>query len=1423
MRVYKILGDLTTSLDTSTGCVASSHNILNCPEKLLITSHHTSHRNPSKTPPLMPPKKPAKAPEKPKDTTPAGSSSSSKGKGKPGSAASQAAAAASGSGSKGKGAQKGATTESQQPVEPPKPTLNEIIGGKGWTGKLPVTLFYELTVRNHWQKPDYTHRQSRDGHQSSVIVRCKNPKTKEIEEIRFEPPTNVSTVPSHLPSALEARHFAATYALHRVYSGRNLQYTLPPTHRPYWQAWDAIKKEDVKQGKESKYSEDPFQVQRDKIAADAQRVADREKAAAIGTAAASGAASISSSQVPKGWSGSILVNMGKGTRTAVEKFIRLNKAWTHDAGLDPATRAKIVKDLTSVGFRVSHAEEACEWATNLEDALEWLLIHVPEDDMPAKYLPDNYTVGAVAFMTDSLAREYASKRLSAAGYPLEAAREALAACGDNETRAAEILMQTLVYGEPKRQALNKEEDLITFDDEPIVSSEEWKEEQDSLEAIYADKYTRISADVCQIKLEVNSSKLPPKLLLEVRKPSSGSYPEEIPIWAVLSEPALPSHVRLSLIKRIAEYSESLKGEVMIFAVVDWLENSMEKLVDRPGKLREVSSVVAGAATIRSAQKAVVQKKKGPRHKANPINWTPGLPEALEMLKISTEKMDTLESRKMMTIRQSLPAWNLRAHIADVINSSPVTVISGETGSGKSTQCVQFVLDDFIERKIGTAARIICTQPRRISAIGLAERVSAERCGTVGSEVGYAIRGESKISSDTRITFMTTGVLLRRLHDGDGLLDVSHVFIDEVHERSLDSDFLLVLMKRLLTKRKDIKLVLMSATLNAKVFANYFGNVEIVNIEGRTFPVNDFYLDDVVRLTNFDAHGGGGRSKAPDAETADMDPAIGAQIRALGQGTNYDLIAAMVEGIDDDLGDKEGSILVFLSGTLEIHRALKAINNLPQSYRYVALPLHASLIPADQRRVFPRPPKGQRKIICATNVAETSITIEDVVAVIDTGRVKETLFDPESRMIRLTETWASRASCKQRRGRAGRVREGNCYKLFTRYAEENRMQEETTPEIMRVPLENVCLTIKAMGVKDVGSFLKSALTPPDTRTVDAAITTLTRMGALKDEDLTGLGKHLSTIPADVRSAKLMIYGAIFGCVDAAITIAAILAVKSPFVVPREKRDESRLARTSYGAGNGDLMADYRAYEDWSNSRGFKTTSELRRWCDENMLSLATLNDIRSNKSQYMSSMQEIGFLPFDYHKEKSSQARYKLLNSQNNNDALIRAIVASAFSPQIARIQLPEKKYASTMSGAKELDPEAKTIKYFTEDERAFLHPSSTLFDAQGFAGNASFMAYATKVATSKVFLRDVTPVNAYGLMLFGGGGLELDMSGRGVKVDGWLRVKCWLRIGVLVRLLRVLLDEELQRKVEDPDLDLGNSEAAGLVRRLIEFDGMDPA
>jgi ATP-dependent RNA helicase DHX57 len=290
----------------------------------------------------------------------------------------------------------------------------------------------------------------------------------------------------------------------------------------------------------------------------------------------------------------------------------------------------------------------------------------------------------------------------------------------------------------------------------------------------------------------------------------------------------------------------------------------------------------------------------------------------------------------------------------------------------------------IERSLGEAANIICTQPRRISALGLADRVADERCSSVGEEIGYAIRGESKQKpGTTKITFVTTGVLLRRLQTSGGssediiaaLADVSHVVVDEVHERSLDTDFLLVLLRDVLRKRNDLKVVLMSATLDANVFEAYFkdvGPVGRVEIEGRTHPVHDLYLDDIVQATGFRSDDSG--IDTPDSSmdnfrTQNQKSPAG-NLLSLGFGINYELIAETVRYIDHQLGTKDGGILIFLPGTMEIERTLQALRKLPNLY---ALPLHASLLPVEQKRVFPPPPSGRRKVIAATNVAETSIT------------------------------------------------------------------------------------------------------------------------------------------------------------------------------------------------------------------------------------------------------------------------------------------------------------------------------------------------------------------------------------------------------------------------------------------------------------------
>lgn len=1259
-----------------------------------------------------------------------------------------------------------------------------------------------------------------------VILKATNKKTRETVTLpSFKLPPDLKNIAIQ-PTAVEARHFAATYALFRVCSMRNIHMMLPPNYRDLWKTeFKELKAEDVKEGRGWMYEADPFSAKQEREEAQAlmakkreereKRKAKEAEQPAISLASGGPSGGLSHRNVMRGWTRVPKIEMGKRTRVQIEDLVRREAVWNpHRSQLSEFQRRNIVHELTELGFRRSHIEEAVEECKDREETLEWLLIHVPEDDLPRWSLPEGYTAG-VSMASGNLKREAMVKSLAEAGYSAELCAKYYDQFDGNESAAAEALQSTIVSTVGDQAEIEPSLSELTLN-EAVLDDSTWMEEQETLDAIYGHRFKRIRADIYQVQLQPPKSKA--LFTLNVRQ--SKRYPSKPPIVSILS-PGTPAYIRLSITRQVIEYAiRELLGEPMVFNLVDWLESEITRIVENPGKLRDVSAAASGQQT--SDVKAKNSKSQFQR-KAPPIKWHKNDPQNMELLDRWRARQAKPQQQKMLAARQSLPAWKLRDDIVTAVNDHQVTIISGETGSGKSTQSVQFILDDMILRQMGAFTNIICTQPRRISALGLADRVSDERCSSVGDEVGYVIRGESKQKrGTTKITFVTTGVLLRRLQTSGGskedvvaaLADVSHVVVDEVHERSLDTDFLLVLLKDVLTIRKDLKVILMSATLDAGFFERYFASnstVGKIEIQGRTFPVEDYFLDDVIRLTGF--NGGNSRDrKIEEGDGEDADPSVASAIQGIGMRINYDLIASTVRAIDSQLGSQEGGILIFLPGVMEINRTLDAMRSIPNLH---ALPLNASLMPIEQRRVFPSAPRGKRKVIAATNVAETSITIEDIVAVIDCGKVKETSFDPQNNMVKLEEVWASRAACKQRRGRAGRVQAGICYKLYTRNAEA-KMAERAEPEIRRVPLEQLCLSVRAMGVRDVPTFLASALTPPESLAVEGAMGLLDRMGALDGEELTALGRHLSMIPADLRCGKLMVYGATFGCLEACLTIAAILTVRSPFVSPQTKRSESKASRTSFAPGLGDLICDLRAYEEWSERKKNTNYRDLRLWCDENYLSPNTLNDISSNRTQYLTSLTEAGFLPSNYHPTILNS-----LNAHNANTSLLRALIAGSFNPQLARIDFPDKKFAPSMSGAVELDPDARTIKFFNQDNgRVFVHPSSTLFDAQGFVGGSVYMSYFNKMATSKVFIRELTPFNAYSLLLFSGP-ISLDTLGRGLLVDGWLRLRGWARIGVLVGRLRGMLDQVLARKIEEPGLDLGGDEVVGSVRRLVEYDGLD--
>ncbi|KAK4113864.1 P-loop containing nucleoside triphosphate hydrolase protein [Canariomyces notabilis] len=1325
---------------------------------------------------------------------------------------------------------------------PPRPTARQLIGGASWTGKLPVNLLSEHCQKQKWEKPDYNTIKTKEGYSVLVSLSAKNPKTQEITKL---PPFKLPPSHVHLaykPTALEAKHFAATYALYRVCNMKNLHISLPPDYKALWKDFEQLKKQDVKEGKAWMYEADPFQAAREreeaKAAAEkkrAQAQAAREKAAdsnepglvfrGSGDGGAGGGSRGGGAHgLMRGWATVPKIEMGNKTRSQLEDILRRETVWNpHGVVMTAAQKAAIVKEFKELGFRQSHVEEAVEVCKDREETLEWLLVHIPEDDLPRWALPERYSAGVTVAATD-LRKEGTIKRLAQSGYSIDLCRKILDASGGDEGIAAETL-QKLLLSSGGGQDGAREDEIDSW----RTPEECWEEEMATLEASFGDKYARTSPEVCQIRVEsvVNGANTDVETHLVFRK--SSQYPAQV-ILSILAP--LPAYIKLSIIKKALGYAnESLRGEEMkIYFITSWVQENINEIIERPGALRDVAAVASAA----SEEPVSVHKptRRRPRY-PKPINWTPN-PQSKQQWVARTE---TPSYKKMLSQRERLPAWQVRADVVRTVTENQVTIISGETGSGKSTQSVQFIMDDLYNRGLGNGANIIVTQPRRISALGLADRVAEERCSQVGQEVGYSIRGESKTSPNTKITFVTTGVLLRRLQTSGGrvedvmasLADVSHVVVDEVHERSLDTDFLLSVIRDVLYKRRDLKLILMSATLDAASFRDYFTveghdvTVGMVEISGRTYPVQDYYLDDVIRMTGFsvgnrDFYDDGLSSKT----SADQGDPINKTIQMLGTRINYDLLVETVKAIDSDLSmtQKAGGILVFLPGVAEINRACNALSSTASLH---VLPLHASLETREQRKVFAAAPPGKRKVVVATNVAETSITIDDIVAVIDSGRVKETSFDPQNNMRKLEETWASLAACKQRRGRAGRVQAGKCYKLYTRNL-ESQMVERPDPEIRRVPLEQLCLAVRAMGIRDVGHFLSRAPTPPDATAVEAAVTMLRRMGALDGDELTALGQQLAMIPADLRCGKLMVYGSIFGCLDECVIIAAILSTKSPFTSPGEKRNEAKQAKMRFARGDGDLLTDLRAFQEWDAmmaDRGIPQR-KVRQFCDDNFLSFATLSDIASTRSQFYAALAEMGIIPRNYIPSNSSP-------SSSASSPLLRALTASAFSPQICRIQFPDKKFATSVSGAVELDPEAKTIKYFSQDNgRVFIHPASTLFDSQGFAGNAAYISYFTKISTSKVFVRDLTPFNAYTLLLFSGA-IELDTQGRGLVVDGWLRLRGWARIGVLVSRLRGVIDRLIERRVENPtststgllDLQGSDDDIIRLVTRLVELDGLD--
>ncbi|PPQ77039.1 hypothetical protein CVT25_014856 [Psilocybe cyanescens] len=1269
--------------------------------------------------------------------------------------------------------------------------------------KYPLSILQERCQKLGWEKPVVdTRSRGSSGFSFVVTLSRRNPKTSEIDRVRMEPHP-----PYFRPTAMEAKHWGATYALYRFCNGLQLNQILPGGPRDYWKELAAEHKM-IREHQKWMYEADPFAAQQaveERQVKASQRHEESSKSATEKQDDYKSSGRVSS-EYPE-------VIMASSLRELVEDAIKKSIELSPDTSdalpltLAPEIIPDISQQLGLLDFKKSQIQDATKFLSvespltfnllgslsPLEAAIEYLILHLPECDLPQRFLPSNNSSNPFITSThsgqDDLKRRWIEeKAVKEAGWPLNAVNECTKANPE------------LVF---------KWDSLMVALGQKLIGShiEITEPSQCTPYTIEVEEYEALGAHLEEeghLVLPLFSA--PIKIHILFSEVDRYPRPGYIPIYITSTTAA--AYIRLHLLSRFLKAMETKSelefGEGFCMTVMRIVEEAWADIEDNGPP--DISMVLKDLippprrfipSNDENFNSSVVKDQRPVRPRRNHVQDDLQIKHAFETL-VQSDKY-----KAMMEKRKKLPAFEAREDFLNKLEHNRVVVVVGET-------VPQFILDSLITTDRGSQTSILVTQPRRISAISVAARVSEERIED--GSVGYAIRGESKQGKNTKLLFCTTGVVLRRLSTGDTLKDISHIVVDEVHERSMDGDFLLLELKELLKIHATLKVVLMSATINHETFVKYFDDAPLLTIPGFMHPVDDKYLEDILSLTNYrppvvrqskgKLQATRGLKEEHEAEGISSSVAEAIQNIMRSDRIDYQLIAALVNHIVAT-ADTIGGILIFLPGVNEIRQCVEAVKSGIRDRDAVVLPLHANLSNEEQRRVFQATKSW--KVIAATNVAETSITIDDVIYVIDAGKVKETQFDPDTNMSCLVETWVNRAAARQRRGRAGRTRPGVCYKLYTRKHEMN-MARFPVPEILRVPLESISLSVKAAREdEDVKSFLGKAIDPPAIVALDRAWTTLEELGAIDQAGgLTALGKYISMLPVDVRLAKMLILATIFQCVGPVTTVAALLSSKPLFNSPMDKREEAAAhvirslyhsARSRFFCGESDLLTDVNAFDECMKLRAEgKSQSTIRAFCEENFISATVLREITTLRQDFISSLAEIGLIPLD------SKPSSPSLNKCSDNLNLVKAAMLGGLWPRVARVQLPTDKikYDKVSGGTVQRDNSAKDYKILDLKEgRVFLHPGSVLFGKSNW--KPPFLFYFHKYMTSKIFLRDATKVPMYALLLFGGpvsvnhirGGLTIGNK------DSYIKLAAIPRIGILVNQLRRLLDAQLQRSIEE--------------------------
>ncbi len=617
-----------------------------------------------------------------------------------------------------------------------------------------------------------------------------------------------------------------------------------------------------------------------------------------------------------------------------------------------------------------------------------------------------------------------------------------------------------------------------------------------------------------------------------------------------------------------------------------------------------------------------------------------------------------QTKSIRSQREFLPAFACRQELMRTIRENQVVVVVGETGSGKTTQLAQYLHEEGYSRS-GT---IGCTQPRRVAAMSVAKRVSDEMNVQLGTTVGYAIRFEDCTGPQTRIKYMTDGVLLRESLRDPEIDQYAVIIIDEAHERSLQTDILLGLLRSILPHRRDLKVIITSATMNAEKFSDFFGTVPIFTIPGRTFTVDIFY------------------SKNPCEDYVE---------------------GAVKQAIAIHLAQPAGDILIFMTGQEDIEATcdsiLDRLAHVKDAPPLSVLPIYSQL-PADmQARIFERSLKGHRKCIIATNIAETSLTVDGISYVIDCGYCKVKVYNPRIGMDSLQIFPISQAAANQRAGRAGRTGPGSCFRLYTETAYRNELFANNVPEIQRTNLSNVVLLLKSLGISDLLKF--GFLDAPPTDTLLSAMHQLWVLDALTDDgELTMLGKLMVEFPLDPPLAKMLLTAVDNRCTEEVLTIVSMLSVPTVFVRPKERAEESDSAREKFFVCESDHLTLLNVYNQWVSH------GQSDSWCSRNFIHGKALRRSSEVRSQLLDIMR---------------QQNMHIISAGVQWDR-IRKCIASAYVHKAARVKSIGE-YFNVRTGMP-----------------CNLHPTSALY---GLGYTPEYVVYHELLMTSKEYMQCVTAVD----------------------------------------------------------------------------------